>query len=413
MDFYHERDYERLTWRRKREEFDLPTTDDLYRLIIKILEDESPLTLAEIRKRIAEYYWLTDKDVYLTSEYGSTPVLSSRVNTAIRKLLEIFVIERLNKGTYSITTFGKQILKAYPKLKDEDLFDIRTRLTEEYGIRYDDNGDLQKDEVNLPYIEELPELEPYYERNEPVEEWYNLDFQEIEILYNSDLRFHKIIDTGFIKYKNGSLYISVPVWHREEGYFEWYINDNVPETRLSFQKNFRDNTIQFMGFYDGKSVSRQEFYSLCYKVYKKTPKWADTEEPGIMSVIYGFILDIDAAEDGYEALKLFLRANKVTQPALAEELGVDERTVRRTLNKETPMTLEKLVEYCIVLKLPYDISKALIDKFDLPDKDGEKYDPFDGGKHQFWHWILKFGQNMSKDEINKLAEKKGFGTILK
>lgn len=413
MDYHHEKYYERLHWIRKQSDIDLPSTDDLYRLIIKILKDGKQLTLAEIRKRIAEYYWLSDKDVYWTTEYGSTPVLSSRVNTAIKRLLDIFVIERVDKGTYQITDFGNKVAEAYPKLTDDDLWTIRRILTEKYGYHYDDQGELGKQLVGFPDIEELPMLEPYYEGNQPVEEWYDLDIREIEILYNSDLRFRNIIDSGFVKYRNGSLYIAVPVWHREDGYFEWYINDNIPETRLSFQKNFRDNTIQFMGVYGGKSVSKQEFYKLCYSVYKKTPRWADTEDPGIMSVIYGFILDIDAAEDGYEALKMFLRANKVTQERLAEELDVTERTIRRTLNKETPMDLDKLIDYCVALKLPYDISKALIDKFDVTDKTGRKYEPHDGDKHQFWDWLLKYGQCMSKEEINKRSEERGFGKILK
>lgn len=413
MDYYHERYYERLRWIRKQNEFDLPSTEELYRLIVKILEDGKPLTLAEIRKRIAEYYWLSDKDVYYTTEYGSTPILSSRLNTAIKRLLDIFVIERIGKGTYQITEFGKQVIKAYPKLTDKDIWDIRDFLSRKVGYRYDDNGDLEKNEVGIPDYEELPELEPRYEDREPVEEWYRLDYEDIEILYNSDLRFRNIVNTGFIKYRNGSLYIAVPVWHREDRCFEWYINDNVPETRLSLQKNFRDNTIQFMGFYDGRNVTKREFFELVYKAYKDTPKWADTDDPGVLSVIYGFVMDIEYAKDGYEALKMFLRANKVTQQNLSEQLGVDERTVRRNLNQETPMDLDKLIEYCIVLKLPYEISEALIKKFDVPDKTGRKYEPYDGDKHQFWHWLLKYGQGMSKEEINRMSEEKGYGIILK
>lgn len=100
MDYYHERYYERLRW---------------------------------IRKRIAEYYWLSDKDVYYTTEYGSTPILSSRLNTAIKRLLDIFVIERIGKGTYQITEFGKQVIKAYPKLTDKDIWDIRDFLSRKVG----------------------------------------------------------------------------------------------------------------------------------------------------------------------------------------------------------------------------------------------------------------------------------------
>lgn len=413
MDFYHERYYERLQRIRKQGEVNLPSTEDLYHLIIKILEEGGPLTLAEIRRRIAEYYWLSEKDVYYTTEFGSTPILSSRLNTAIKRLLDIDVIERVGKGEYQITEFGKGVLERYSKLTDQDLWDIRTILTRKYGYKYDDDGYLKQGEVGIPYIEEIPELRPDYEEPQPVEEWYQLNYLDIEVLYNSDLRFRNIIDTGFIKYRNGSLYVAVPIWHREDGYFDWFINDNIPETRLSFQKNFRDNTIKFMGFYGGKDLAKKDLYTLCYSVYKKLPQWAKPDDPGILSVIHGFILDIEAAEDGYEALKMFLKANKVTRERLAEELDVDEKTVRRTLNKETPMNLDKLVEYCVALKLPYDISEALIDKFDVPDKTGRKYEPYDGDKHQFWHWLLKYGQCMSKEEINKLSEEKGFGKILK
>ena len=112
MDYYHERYYERLRW---------------------------------IRKRIAEYYWLSDKDVYYTTEYGSTPILSSRLNTAIKRLLDIFVIERIGKGTYQITEFGKQVIKAYPGV----VFDVSERTETETLAQLDLDGDGVPEKISL------------------------------------------------------------------------------------------------------------------------------------------------------------------------------------------------------------------------------------------------------------------------
>lgn len=412
MDYYKERIYEHVRHVRKRREIDLPSTEEILTFIIRVLGEGKRLTLAEIRRRIAEYYWLSDEDVYKTSEYGSIPILSSRVNAAIKRLLEALLIERVGTGSYQISSFGRQLLSNNPDFSEDDLWYIERRIVSKNESTEED-GEGIKPEVWMPHIEELPELQERHEEKPPTEEYYDLDYRDIEILYNSDLRFRNIVETGFVKYKDGSLYIAAPVWHTEDGYFEWFINKDIPETRLSIRKNYRYNMLQFMGFQGGKDLSKKEFYALVYGVYKTTPKWADTDDPGIMSVIYGFIMDIENADDGYAALRLFLKTNKVTQEELGFEIDLDERSIRRDLKGETPFDLDKLIRYLVGLKLPYDISKALIDKFDVADKDGNKYDPWNDDKHRFWEWLLKYGQAMTKEEINKKAEELGFEKIFK
>ena len=74
----HDKYYRFLQRRRVKSNTELPTTEELYRQIFRILKEKGRLRIAEIRRPLADYYWLSKDEVYYTTEYGYTPVFNSR-----------------------------------------------------------------------------------------------------------------------------------------------------------------------------------------------------------------------------------------------------------------------------------------------------------------------------------------------
>jgi|GEM_PF-6780291 len=410
MEFYRYGFYKRLNKIQREGDIILPTTEELYEQIIKILKESGPLTLGEIRRRLALYYWLSEEEVFYTSEFGSRPVFAGRVDAAIRKLVNLFIIDRIDKGVYELSEFGEELLTRRYPFTEDGLKQIRRLLEEEYGLEYDNLWNLKSEVIPCILIEDPPELERFLPHEEWFEDCKKLTFEDIEGLYNSDIRFRKIVETGIVKYKEDGLYLAVPVWHKDEERFEWYVKDEDPGAKFSIKRRPSSGMLCFLGLETDPDFTPETYLEYLKRIYKDIPGWFG-EDYESMSEIYRLLLELESEPDPHKALKRFLKKLKTTQENMSGVLEIDERTIRRYLNNETPMKLEVLVKICVALKLPRDFCLEIIKKFNVPDGHGYTFEPTYIKEHRFWDWLFKYGQLMSPKKINELAKKWGFEEI--
>jgi len=417
----HDKYYRFLQRRRVKSNTELPTTEELYGQILRILKEKGRLKIAEIRRLLADYYWLSEDEVYYTTEYGSTPVFNSRLQTALKKLLDVFAICRIEQGVYEITKIGRQLLENYPEVSDNLLWILEAYLCRLFPDRFNRNA--EGDSIySLPEWLDVSEMPDYNDNNyidinevdlrdylrvkeeytyHLVEEMWNLSVDDIERLYDSDIRFRRIIETGLVHYKNGILQIALPKRNSEDQTFEWITHDNVPELRLVVEKNFKTNVCEFAGVLGKPDIGKEEFREYLLEIYKRFPEWADLTDIEVLSEIDDIVEEIERANDPYEALRKLIKNSDVAIGKLADKLHIDVRHLRRHFNGETPIKLDRLVEICILMRLPEDISNALIKKFNVPDNDGDLYEPRYNRKHKVWRWLLRYGQTMEWKEIVK------------
>ncbi len=401
--------YRSLETRRKRGTQEIPGVQDMYSLVLRILKDHGVSTTAEIRGDIADYYWLTEDEVYFTSEFGSTPVLSSRLTTTLAKLVKAALIRRVSQGTYEITKFGLQVLEAFPKLDDSVLDSIEEELRRwfdwdnEKAADYRENPNFNPDyNINLDDMPDIKRRAP----EQAIEPYFQLSSRDIRRLYSEDLRFRNILRSGFVTYKEGSLYVTIPEWNNEGGYFTWYLQEQVPEVRLCVEKNYATNTLSFKGFYEEEAVTKQNFVAYYLNIYRNTPDWTNPYDYSSRNTINYLADDISNAKDGYDALNRYIKDNSVIRDRLGKALSINPSTLYRELNGQTKMSLRRLVEICLALKLPYKISLAFVDKFNLTS---ELYDG--DPEHSFWDMLLSIGQVKTPDEINDMCKSAGFENI--
>ena len=401
--------YRSLETRRKRGTQEIPGVQDMYSLVLRILKDHGVSTTAEIRGDIADYYWLTEDEVYFTSEFGSTPVLSSRLTTTLAKLVKAALIRRVSQGTYEITKFGLQVFEAFPKLDDSVLDSIEEELRRwfdwdnEKDVDYRETPNFNPDyNINLDDMPDIKRRAP----EQAIEPYFQLSSRDIRRLYSEDLRFRNILRSGFVTYKEGSLYVTIPEWNNEGGYFTWYLQEQVPEVRLCVEKNYATNTLSFKGFYEEEAVTKQNFVAYYLNIYRNTPDWTNPYDYSSRNTINYLADDIFNAKDGYDALNRYIKDNSVIRDRLGKALSINPSTLYRELNGQTKMSLRRLVEICLALKLPYKISLAFVDKFNLTS---ELYDG--DPEHSFWDMLLSIGQVKTPDEINDMCKSAGFENI--
>ena len=84
----------------------LPKYNDLYRVLLTVLQDGQQHSMKDVRNSIAQMLHLTEKDISETLSNGST-VYAGRVGWAKTYLKKAEMIESSQRGYISITSAGR------------------------------------------------------------------------------------------------------------------------------------------------------------------------------------------------------------------------------------------------------------------------------------------------------------------
>ena len=87
----------------------LPKYNDLYRVLLTVLQDGQQHSMKDVRNSIAQMLHLTEKDISETLSNGST-VYAGRVGWAKTYLKKAEMIESSQRGYISITSAGRSLL---------------------------------------------------------------------------------------------------------------------------------------------------------------------------------------------------------------------------------------------------------------------------------------------------------------
>jgi len=385
----------------------IPKGKDLYFLILRELEKNGTLSLREIRKIIKEYFWLSDEDC----EYGRSDkrrsIFSLHIYAAVYYLYNHYLIKRVSRGVYTLTRWGYQVVERYSNIDENviELLPVRPHIREdekeptsyiEYDPYEDDNIGIGQFGLN-----DKP-------RQEPVETWYGLSEEEFDELYETDPRFHNIIDSGYFAYYKGSV-VPIQYYWGEGEYsklsFHYLLDSNF---RIEIKKNFETGNIYFEDLiYNRQFISKSQFYDAYLSVCKKPFDWTDPEFEEPIKII---LLEMPVST--VEIFKYLKKKFGVKWEKLAKILGISDRTLRywKSPTEEgipkVDISLEKLIAICLALNLPLSVSELIIERIGSKDKNGFKYDPdAAGGEQRIWKMLLSHHYTRSPQELNDICIK--------
>lgn len=395
-------------------ETSIPQEEELLPVVIRIFKENDEVTLDQIRKLLADYFWLDNEAYYYRLDNWKTPLFYYRVYRIVYHLFRHFLLIRTGRGRYRLSRIGRQVAEYYPRIKYEEVqrFPIRQNpyrvrwLKEDYHDDYSQVyiADISDDEAIDADIREYGfsiDTEHYQEPEEP---WFNLSEEEFWKIYFDDTRFRNLIKTGRVLYHKGRLLlIKYTLGDGKYSALEFRAVEDQ-NLQIEIRKNFRTNEIYFKDvLYYSQPVNRIEFLTLCKKKF-------DYDSPEVDDVIETIIRELP-----YSVAEIFVYLRdklKIKWNKLARVMGVSDRELRNWKNPcedgqpKVEITLEAVVAICLALQLPPEISRLIIERINAKDKNGDMYDPdAAGGEQRVWKLLLERHYTKSTLEINEICKR--------
>lgn len=391
----------------------LPSVEELRRAIIKILEENGAVSLDELRKYLKEYFWLTEADCEIAPDANGKSRFTRMVYKVVYSLYKHYLLERVKRGVYKLTKWGKEVAEQRIELSNDELKEIPVRPSmQDYHWpnsreRYWNNPDefFKNDNVTLRELGIAG-----YGDNEPEETYYGLSEEEFERLYIKDTRFRNLIRTGRFVLHNGQV---VPVrYYMGSGDYSSLAFEFIADGKFSvnIKKNYRTQDIYFdCVCYDSKPINYTQFITI-------TRKPLDWDNLNVEEIIEQLIRELPlTTAEIFEYLRAKLG---IKWQNLARVLGVSERALRYWKNAnedgktEYDISLEKLIAICLALHLPPNLSKLIIERIKAKDKNGFLFDPDAAGREQrVWKFLLERHFLESTLEINEICRKNNIGEL--
>ena len=117
----------------------LPKYNDLYRVLLTVLQDGQQHSMKDVRNSIAQMLHLTEKDISETLSNGST-VYAGRVGWAKTYLKKAEMIESSQRGYISITSAGRALLASNEPITNAVLTKSSPAFCEFYQHKVSDNA---------------------------------------------------------------------------------------------------------------------------------------------------------------------------------------------------------------------------------------------------------------------------------
>ena len=392
-------------------ETSIPKEEELLPVVIRIYKENGEVTLDQLRKLLAEYFWMDSDSYYYKPENWKTPLFYYRVYRIVYYLYRHFLLDRTGRGKYRLSELGNQVAEYYPYIRIEEVSRIPVRV-EARGLRnydFEEYPPIYGNEVKVENLIDadirqfgFPIKEEQYQ--EPEEPWFNLSEEEFWSIYFADTRFRNLIRTGRVIYRNGRLHlIRYTLGDGKYSALEFRIVEDK-NLHIEVRKNFRTNEIYFKDvLYNSQSVSRLEFITLCKKKF-------DYDSPEVEDVIETIVRELP-----YSVAEIFsyLRDTlKIKWNKLARVMGISDRELRNWKNPyedgepKVEITLEAVIAICLALQLPPEISKLIIERINARDKNGDTYDPdAAGGEQRVWKLLLERHYTKTTLEINEICKR--------
>lgn len=116
----------------------LPKYNDLYRVLLTVLQDGQQHSMKDVRNSIAQMLHLTEKDISETLSNGST-VYAGRVGWAKTYLKKAEMIESSQRGYISITSAGRALLASNEPITNAVLAKLSPAFCEFYQHKVSDD----------------------------------------------------------------------------------------------------------------------------------------------------------------------------------------------------------------------------------------------------------------------------------
>lgn len=116
----------------------LPKYNDLYRVLLTVLQDGQQHSMKDVRNSIAQMLHLTEKDISETLSNGST-VYAGRVGWAKTYLKKAEMIESSQRGYISITSAGRSLLASNEPITNAVLAKLSPAFCEFYQHKVSDD----------------------------------------------------------------------------------------------------------------------------------------------------------------------------------------------------------------------------------------------------------------------------------
>ena len=117
----------------------LPKYNDLYRVLLTVLQDGQQHSMKDVRNSIAQMLHLTEKDISETLSNGST-VYAGRVGWAKTYLKKAEMIESSQRGYISITSAGRSLLASNEPITNAVLAKLSPAFCEFYQHKVSDDA---------------------------------------------------------------------------------------------------------------------------------------------------------------------------------------------------------------------------------------------------------------------------------
>ncbi len=117
----------------------LPKYNDLYRVLLTVLQDGQQHSMKDVRNSIAQMLHLTEKDISETLSNGST-VYAGRVGWAKTYLKKAEMIESSQRGYISITSAGRSLLASNEPITNAVLARSSSAFCEFYQHKVSDDA---------------------------------------------------------------------------------------------------------------------------------------------------------------------------------------------------------------------------------------------------------------------------------